>query len=243
VTDTWRWVAGVVAGLVAGAGVVVASTPPPEALHGWNRYVALVDQRRAKEAADRSRFLIMDFVPEGAAERRVVMTGGMVVQPMEARDSAGQSIDVPSAIVHHWRGAVLLPGTTLPRLMATLESDPPPTGPDVLASAVLARGRSSFACNGRVLRQSCTTHNTRSRSYAMAPCARRASVTRRRLQRLRIRTRRRSTSCRRTTIAGFSGDFASIGVTRPFLEASSPNASHSASAVGFHLALATSPAR
>jgi hypothetical protein len=49
-------------------------------------------------------------------------------------------VDVPSAMVHHWRGAVFLPGATLERLMATLETEAPPAGPEVLKATVLSRG-------------------------------------------------------------------------------------------------------
>lgn len=56
---------------------------------------------------------------------------------MEARDAKGDELDVPSALVHHWRGTVFLPGATLDRLMSALENEAPPTGPEVVRSKVL----------------------------------------------------------------------------------------------------------
>jgi len=43
-------------------------------------------------------------------------------------------------MVHHWRGAILIPGTTIKRLVAALEESAPPAGQaDVLESQVLER--------------------------------------------------------------------------------------------------------
>jgi hypothetical protein len=47
---------------------------------------------------------------------------------------------VPLALVHHWRGAVLIPKMTVPRLVAQLQNGAPPTRQeDVLQSRVLER--------------------------------------------------------------------------------------------------------
>lgn len=128
--------------VVTGAGVAAARLRP-EALAGWKRYVAAVEQRRATEAHDASRFLVMDFLPGAEESRRKALGGEMIVRSMEARDSRGGAIDVQSASVHHWYGAVFLPGVSLDRLIATLESEAPPTGPDVIRSAVLDRAPGS----------------------------------------------------------------------------------------------------
>jgi hypothetical protein len=132
---------------VVGLGVVLAMAgadvttnwPSPESVRGWQRYAAAIEARRATERRDAGRFLALDFLPDAAAERRTLMAGNLVVQAMDAYDARGSRIDVPSAMVHHWRGAVFLRGATLERLMATLETEAPPTGPEVLNAAVLSR--------------------------------------------------------------------------------------------------------
>jgi hypothetical protein len=115
----------------------------PEALEGWQTYVAATEARRGKEHADRARFLALDFVPEGGADRRQVLAGGVVVRPAMAHDERGRRIEVPAARVHHWRGAILVPGQTVDRLMAHLMDAPPPQA-DVLRAAVLERGANSM---------------------------------------------------------------------------------------------------
>jgi hypothetical protein len=59
---------------------------------------------------------------------------------MQTTGARGESIDVPSAMVHHWRGAVLIPHMTVKGLVAALQQGAPPTRQeDVLDSRVLER--------------------------------------------------------------------------------------------------------
>lgn len=125
-----------------GGGGVAAAQPRPEAIEGWQRYVTAVESRRAEEVKTQVRFLVMDTEAGGASDRRAVLSGALVVRSMEAKDPSGGVVGVPSAMAHHWRGAVFLPGVSLERLLTTLETEAPPTGPEVLRSAVLARGPS-----------------------------------------------------------------------------------------------------
>ena len=71
--------------------------------------------------------------------RRALLAGEVVIQSMDLRADGGGTIDVPSARVHHWRGAIFIPGATVDRLLARLRHSPPPQT-DVLRAAVLERG-------------------------------------------------------------------------------------------------------
>jgi hypothetical protein len=121
------------------AGVAAGARLRPETVQAWDRYVAAVEGRRAAEAHDPARFLAMDFLPSAASDRRIALDGELVIAPMRAVDAGGQPIDVPSGMVHHWRGTIFLPHADLARLMTTLETEAPPTGPEVLRAAVLER--------------------------------------------------------------------------------------------------------
>jgi hypothetical protein len=137
VNNALRLAGTVVMAVVATGAALAAAHLRPEALGGWQRYVAAVEQRRAAEAHDAERFLVMDFLPNAGESRRETLAGQLLVRPMEARDPRGGTIDVPSATVHHWYGAVFLPDVSLDRLMAILQTEAPPTGPDVIRAAVL----------------------------------------------------------------------------------------------------------
>jgi hypothetical protein len=132
---------GVVAAVVVLSAVTVgAATLTPAALAGWGTYVAATERRMARELTAGDRFLAQDFGAQAAANRRSVMGGTVLVEPVEATDEQGRSIDVPSALVHHWRGAVFIPGVKLSDLLAKLQEGAPTTRQeDVLQSKVLER--------------------------------------------------------------------------------------------------------
>ena len=110
-------------------------------LAGWAAYVQATERRLTRELADGRRFLGVDFDSDAASERAAVLGGQVLVRRLEVSGADGQSIDVPSARVHHWRGVIFVPGVTLADLLAELRSNAPPAGQDdVLASRVLERG-------------------------------------------------------------------------------------------------------
>jgi hypothetical protein len=121
---------------VNGSGV----TLPEATLSGWNRYVAAIEARRRGESAGRRPFLLMDAGPGRAADRQTIMAGQLLVKKVDDPVPGQRLVEVQDAMVHHWRGAVLLRGATLERLMNRLETAAPPTSPEVLSSAVLERG-------------------------------------------------------------------------------------------------------
>jgi hypothetical protein len=64
----------------------------------------------------------------------------MVARRMEGARSGADRVDVPSGRVHHWRGAVFIPGPSVPDLLSRIEaSDPPAIQDDVIKSSVLSR--------------------------------------------------------------------------------------------------------
>lgn len=126
--------------VVSLSGVVVsAATLTPAAVAGWNNYVAATEARVDRELKDGGRFLALDFGPGADTNRRAVLGGTVVIDAANAKDGTGP-IDVPSALVHHWRGAVLIPGARLDDLIAKLQSGAAVGHPqDVLQSKMLER--------------------------------------------------------------------------------------------------------
>ena len=131
----------VVALLLAGSAASLAAAHLcPEAAAGWTAYVSATEARIGRELKSPRGFLALDFAPNGAAAKKAVLAGEVVVDGMETRGAHGEAIDVPSAMVHHWRGAVLIPKMTVARLVAELQQGAPPTKQeDVLESRVLER--------------------------------------------------------------------------------------------------------
>ncbi len=126
--------------LLTSAAALAAAHLGSETIAAWKVYVITTERRIARELQSPRGFLAMDFGSEAAAERREVLGGAVVVRKMETIDSAGRDVDVPSALVHHWRGDVLIPGMTVTQLVAQLQNGAPPTRQeDVLQSKVLER--------------------------------------------------------------------------------------------------------
>ena len=113
----------------------------PKTLAGWTTYVAATERRIAGElSATVPRFLAQDFTATADADRRAVLGGAIVIAPMQTLDDRAREIDVPYAMVHHWRGAVFLPRQRVSSLISAFQSGPPPTQKeDVLKAAVLGR--------------------------------------------------------------------------------------------------------
>jgi hypothetical protein len=117
----------------------VAARLRPETVAGWHAYVAAVEQRRTQERRESARFLAMDFQPTNATDRQALGQGTVVVRQVDRRTGA-PGVDVPDGRVHHWRGAVVIPGVTVTELIDRIEfASPPAIQDDVMSSSVLSR--------------------------------------------------------------------------------------------------------
>src|SRR5262245_41473481 len=124
--------------LVTGA-TVAARNLRPETLAGWAAYIGATERRVERELASADRFLAQDFVADVAGKREALRRGTILIESVDAAGARGEAIEVPSALVHHWRGAVFIPGAKLSDLLAKLQAGVP-ASEDVLASRVLERG-------------------------------------------------------------------------------------------------------
>lgn len=117
-----------------GAGPV---TPRAETIAAWTTYATATDRRVEQELASTSHFLAVEFGPQAASDTQALHAGAIILR----RVGTGDAVAVPSGLIHHWRGAVLIPGLTLAELLASLQRDVPDLGQeDVLRAAVLERG-------------------------------------------------------------------------------------------------------
>ncbi len=128
---------------LAAAASAAAAELKPETVRAFDRYVELTEERMRAEVEGRSPFLWLDRLD--AAERDVVLarlrSGEVVVERLETRDG-GDEVDIPSGMVHHWMGTVLIPGVPLDRTIALVQDYdryPEVYAPDVRASAIRER--------------------------------------------------------------------------------------------------------
>ncbi len=116
----------------------------PGTMKAWRDSVDAVERRIANEIYSPKGFLAMDFLDATRAsrEREAALSGEILVVRIKTRDEEGRPIPVPGGEIHHWRGAVFIPGITLENLLARLENPSPSDSrqEDVLESAVLEKG-------------------------------------------------------------------------------------------------------
>ena len=123
---------------VEGGSIAAATEPHVESVTGWKAYVAATEARREAESRRADGFLVLDFADTASADRRTLLDGRVVVERMPVPEGRDGPLDVRGAMVHHWRGAVYVPGMTVEALVAALEASPPPQA-DVLRSRVIGR--------------------------------------------------------------------------------------------------------
>jgi hypothetical protein len=151
-------VLGLIFAVTVGSAVVAAATLKAESVNGWSSYVAAAERRMQGELTNRDRFLAMDFTPDAGADAKTVRAGGIVIRSVEAKDASGRAMDVPSAMVHHWRGVVLIPGASLGDVFAWARNGAADTGQeDILKTAVLSRTPDSLRLYLKLRRQKIVT--------------------------------------------------------------------------------------
>jgi archaetidylinositol phosphate synthase len=120
-------VAFVLIGGGAGAGAAHAASPAPQTLQAFRQYV---DATHARIQAERQRAL--RALPGPAAATAVWEM---------ASPSPGVSIDVPGALVHHWRGRIFVPHVDLATVLARVRrAETLLRQPDVRTARITARG-------------------------------------------------------------------------------------------------------
>lgn len=125
-----------------GAVLVLASAHPAfadpggDAVSAWNAYEASVTARHSALAAGgRSAFFIQDIHDESAQWRVAALSGEVTATGLAPPAVQG-------ATIHHWVGAVFIPGVTLDQVLARLQAHAGAEErlyEDVLASRLLSR--------------------------------------------------------------------------------------------------------
>ena len=94
----------------------------PRTLNAFERYVRLTDEHNAEELNRGEVFLRPDALPEKerSAAYAALRRGEVRIERLETRD-AGKVIECPGGLIHHWSGAVFIPGATGDETLRVLE--------------------------------------------------------------------------------------------------------------------------
>lgn len=105
------------------------ASPPPEpvrlksaTVEAFDRYISLTDARNDAELKEGVRLLWIDTLPENvrAQAYAALKRGEVIMQKLETREN-GTAIQPPAGLLHHWVGAVFIPGATLQNVLGVLQ--------------------------------------------------------------------------------------------------------------------------
>jgi hypothetical protein len=148
---------------LGGAALALLLMPPAAAAEASSKasaafaqYVRLTEARLDAELGRDDRFLWLDSLP--ASRRESEMTrlkrGEVILERLETR-AAGQTIDVPDGMIHHWIATVFLPGVGLDRVIPILQDYDRHAqlfAPAVVRSKLRSRSGDDFTMYLRVMR-------------------------------------------------------------------------------------------
>jgi hypothetical protein len=127
---------------------VQAAELQPKTLAAWETYVRLTEQRIDREVENPQKFLVLDF--QSAAEvkstRALLRNGQLAIHRMKTNREGGHEIEVDDGMIHHWVGAVFIPGAHLDQVIDWVHDYDHHAGrfQEVIASKLLSRQGDTF---------------------------------------------------------------------------------------------------
>ena len=95
----------------------------PATVEAFERYVKATEARIDKELSHPETFLYIDTLPEPrrAAARARLKRGEIYMERLKTLDASGREMKAPGALIHHWVGAVFVPGASLRQTLELVE--------------------------------------------------------------------------------------------------------------------------
>lgn len=98
---------------------VMSADLEPQTLEAFNHYVQATEARIDKEVARPGAFLYLEGLPEPKRSQALasVKNGEIYMERLETHDASGDAITAPDGLIHHWIGAVFIPGAKLRQVL------------------------------------------------------------------------------------------------------------------------------
>jgi hypothetical protein len=102
---------------------VMSAELRPKTVEAFDKYVQLTEARINGEVSQTDKFLYVDGLPpvRRAQVVAVLKRGEIFMERLQTLDASGHNIEVPNAIIHHWLGAVFVPGANLHETIALVQ--------------------------------------------------------------------------------------------------------------------------
>lgn len=121
----------------------------PHTLQAFERYTRLTEERVLEEVGDGSRFLHLQHLSEARSRELLgeLRNGELYMTEMETSGPGGQEVEIDDGMIHHWLGAVFIPGGSLEETLALVQDydrHDRVYEPDVQEARVLERDGNQF---------------------------------------------------------------------------------------------------
>jgi hypothetical protein len=128
---------------------VLSAELKPPTVEAFERYVKLTEARIEKELSRPETFLYVDSLPEPrrTQARATLQRGEIFMERLETRDASGREMKAPDALIHHWIGAVFIPGASLRQTLDLVQDynrHQDIYQPEVVRSKLVARNGNDF---------------------------------------------------------------------------------------------------
>jgi putative flippase GtrA len=95
----------------------------PHTVAAWKKYEAIVDQRHRALSPTGNPFFAHDAYKRDRRWRSNVLNGTVEMFEADGPSPGGGAVDVPDGRIHHWVGAVFVPGANLDDVLARLRDN------------------------------------------------------------------------------------------------------------------------
>ena len=121
----------------------------PETVQAFNRYVQLTEARIKGEVSVPEKFLYVDGLPPDSRSQALaaLQRGEVLMVRVQTKERAGQAVEVPGGLIHHWLSAVFVRGATLRQTLTLMEDYDHHQDiykPEVVCSRLLSRQDDNF---------------------------------------------------------------------------------------------------
>ena len=98
---------------------VMAVDLEPKTVAAFHHYAQVTEARMDRELAQPGAFLYVEGLPEPQRSESLasIRKGDIYMQRLETREALGSVIEAPDGLIHHWIGAVFIPGATLRQVL------------------------------------------------------------------------------------------------------------------------------
>jgi hypothetical protein len=109
-------------GLAASKAAAPAADLKPDTIATFNEYVKSTEARNEKELRRGTNLLWIDGLPEGerASAYEALKRGEVKMKKLDTVEN-GEKIRCPGGMIHHWVGAIFVPGTKLQDVLGVLQ--------------------------------------------------------------------------------------------------------------------------